>query len=354
MKALIITLFYLSIFNSLSYSQRVGVNASTPSDALHVVGAATDNPLRVQVGTATKLRVLNNGGTSIGINNTTGTPANGLYVDGNTGLGVNSPTDKLAVAGNLNITGEIKANGISGQNGQTLQANGDGSMSWANPYGYKNFIIFDTPHFNPQSWQVPAGVTEIMVELWGAGGGGSTNYGGGAGAYVKFKRNVTPGATLNFNVGERGFGKTNLVEATDGGDTTFPINASNDNYAGGGQSGVTGFGGASGIFTYFTTNYIGLVGDRGGLPDHFYFQISTNVFATKTVYGSGGRPFVYGSMVSNENGAKVFTNTTTNAQFLNVKGGDGFRPSGGGGGGPAVLSANGGGNGANGQAIIYW
>lgn len=124
---LIIGLFFLPKANT----QSVGIGTSSPSDALHVVGTANDDPLRVQVGSATKLRVFNNGGTSIGVNNTSGTPANGLYVDGNTGLGYGSPTDRLAVNGDVNIIGEIKTDGISGESGQVLQSNGNGTMQWS-------------------------------------------------------------------------------------------------------------------------------------------------------------------------------------------------------------------------------
>ncbi|MFZ1688927.1 MAG: glycine-rich domain-containing protein, partial [Flavobacteriales bacterium] len=59
---------------------------------------------------------------------------------------------------------------------------------------------------------VPAGVTQIVVQAWGGGaaGGGSTNAGtfnarggagGGGGAYVSKTLNVTPGSTLNVDVG---------------------------------------------------------------------------------------------------------------------------------------------------------
>lgn len=130
MKKLTLILCLSFIFKS-AYTQAVGIGTTSPSDALHIVGAANDDPLRVQVGTATKLRVFNNGGTSIGVNNTSGTPANGLYVDGNTGLGIGNPTDKLSVNGDLNIIGEIKTDGVSGTEGQVLQANGDGTMMWS-------------------------------------------------------------------------------------------------------------------------------------------------------------------------------------------------------------------------------
>ncbi|MBK7222325.1 MAG: hypothetical protein IPH94_13660 [Saprospiraceae bacterium] len=143
--------------------------------------------------------MFNNGGTSLGTNNAAGTPANGLYVLGNTGLGVNNPIEKLEVGGNMNIIGEIKANGLAGEQGQLLQSNGNGTMSWIEPCGYQySEDFFNTT--NPQSWTVPTGVTEIMVEMWGAGGGGSSNYGGGGGGYMKIKRLVTPGEVITFQL----------------------------------------------------------------------------------------------------------------------------------------------------------
>ncbi|BBK44117.1 hypothetical protein STVA_41370 [Allostella vacuolata] len=59
-------------------------------------------------------------------------------------------------------------------------------------------------------WVVPAGVTEILVKCWGAGGGGSDGYlvpvyGGGAG-YVEALLSVTPGETLRGTVGGGGQG----------------------------------------------------------------------------------------------------------------------------------------------------
>jgi len=47
---------------------------------LHINADTGLHALRVQLAGATVLRVLNNGGTSLGTNNTTTTPANGLYV----------------------------------------------------------------------------------------------------------------------------------------------------------------------------------------------------------------------------------------------------------------------------------
>lgn len=54
---------------------------------------------------------------------------------GNVGIGTSSPTSKLTVAGDADISGEIKANGVSGLAGQVLQSNGNGTMSWVTNTG---------------------------------------------------------------------------------------------------------------------------------------------------------------------------------------------------------------------------
>ena len=59
-----------------------GVGTQSPSDKVHIIADSGQDALRVQINTATKLRVFSNGGTSIGANNSSGTPANGLYVHG--------------------------------------------------------------------------------------------------------------------------------------------------------------------------------------------------------------------------------------------------------------------------------
>jgi hypothetical protein len=61
-----------------------------------------------------------------------------------------------------------------------------------------------------QNWTVPAGVTSITIEAWGAQGGSGTVYGcgcslaGGRGAYVRGVFSVTPGAVLDILVGHAG------------------------------------------------------------------------------------------------------------------------------------------------------
>ncbi|MCC6406506.1 MAG: hypothetical protein IT453_05035 [Planctomycetes bacterium] len=63
------------------------------------------------------------------------------------------------------------------------------------------------------TWVAPAGVRGVVLELWGAGGGGSRPYGyqssgdgGGSGAYVRSVVAVQPGASYLLTVGAGGFG----------------------------------------------------------------------------------------------------------------------------------------------------
>ena len=90
---------------------------------------------------------------------------------------------------------------------------------------------FDIPGHS--TWTVPAGVTSIEVELWGAAGSGAMLGGGGAGAYVDDVLVVTPGETLDIYIGGAGGIRTNVDGATPAG-----------GYNGGGAGGTTGVNGS--------------------------------------------------------------------------------------------------------------
>jgi hypothetical protein len=92
-------------------------------------------------------------------------------------------------------------------------------------------MIYDSP--SSGNFEVPAGVTELTIELWGAGGGASIVNtgvevilcGGAGGEYFKKVISVTPGAFIPYVVGARG--ETAYVSGTipfqgvDGFITTF-------------------------------------------------------------------------------------------------------------------------------------
>jgi hypothetical protein len=94
------------------------------------------------------------------------------------------------------------------------------------------------------NWTVPTGVNSISVSVIGAGGGGGGGHGcknvahtggdGGAGEAKSFTRGVTPGASISFEVGNRGSGGAKDNSGTAGGGTSI--------------LGVTARGGGGGIF----------------------------------------------------------------------------------------------------------
>jgi len=108
------------------------------------------------------------------------------------------------------------------------------------------------------TWTCPAGVTNVQVEVWGAGGGGGCGWrtagggcfggGGGGGAYARLNAFLsTPGSNYTFTVGLAGTaGTTNGGASTAGnGGATFFIDAATLNANGG--SGGTNATTASGI-----------------------------------------------------------------------------------------------------------
>src|ERR1035437_7954274 len=70
--------------------------------------------------------------------------------------------------------------------------------------GFSNMAVFNSSAI----WPIPAGVTKIMVEVWGGGGGGG-NYvaaigGGGGGGYGKNILTVIPSTNYTVTVGAGG------------------------------------------------------------------------------------------------------------------------------------------------------
>jgi len=112
------------------------------------------------------------------------------------------------------------------------------------------------------SFTVPAGVTSLTVECWGAGGKGSDSNtsgvgrgGGGGGAYARSVLTVVPGTNYTFTIGAGGSSNT----APNGGDTTFGANL----VKAAGGSGLT-VGVSTGALGGTVANSIGDVRYNGG------------------------------------------------------------------------------------------
>jgi hypothetical protein len=120
---------------------------------------------------------------------------------GNVGIGSATAAYPLDVAGNIRST--------------TLGGTGYRQVI-ASPAGVLTTTPGNVSVFNytgsVQSYVVPAGVTSIMIKLWGAGGGGGyyggwiAGFSGGAGGFTQGTLTVTPGQTIYLVVGGGGVG----------------------------------------------------------------------------------------------------------------------------------------------------
>ena len=286
------------------------------------------------------------------------------------GLSIGTPvhTEALDLAGNANISGEIKPNGITGKVGQILQSNGNGTMSWAAINKYPNSISYKGLYSNVSdtyqtfSFTVPTGITQMWVECWSGGDSGgflpntitnTTNArGGNAGSYLSGIINVVPSEVLTLLVGNGG------ISSASGGITYIYRSGSTPEILG-----ITPFE------TYYaivnpTTNTNGVLsfinGSAGKSSTMAYQQAGTTSFIKTYSGGDGGSTFPY--QLGGSGVTVAYDLATNNAvsflQNFNIgitngsKGGNGATPGGGGGVGfPTVGFV---GAGGVGMIILHW
>ena len=214
---------------------------------------------------------------------------------GNVGIGTTNPTAKLEVAGTLKI-----ADGSQGTD-KVLTSDAAGNASWqslGSQFGYKKCTQL-APLFGGTfsgNFIVPAGVTEIMVEVWGAGSGGTTlssidkGFGGTSGGYARTVQTVTPGQYCSYTIGQGSSSQISSFAVSDGGSTTF-------NFAG---TNIIAFGGGGRSANPFTpgqvksgsgtvNNLFLLNGKTGDLPSADFKQRSATVFVEIRKFGDGGQ-----------------------------------------------------------------
>jgi hypothetical protein len=184
----------------------------------------------------------------------------------------------MAAQGAAGAAGSAGAQGPAGAPGATGGTGATGAVGPAGPAGPMGPVGLQGPAgsghaFNgiqeftqSGTFTPPAGVTSILVELWGAGGGGSGacgvvmqglfaagGSGGGGGGYTRAVLSVTPGATYSVAIGNGGQGgpscdiffTPNSMTGGIGGVTEIIDSASNILLtAGGGTGGI--YGGAGG------------------------------------------------------------------------------------------------------------
>lgn len=200
------------------------------------------------------------------------------------------------------------------------------------------------------TWVAPAGVTRVMVEVWGAGGGGEKTAftgtlvsatGGGAGSYARSVLGVTPGVSLTLTVGVGGAGATPSTPAFSGGSSFVNTPSENVNANGGDAYGNPG---------YIPSGTVGFgVGGGGGSNAVLsYGQRSASEFVLLVQCGNGGtaygaQPAGYGAQFALLNSSSLLYKTD---EYYVQKG---SFP--GGGGGAGYTS---GGRGGDGMIVIHW
>lgn len=211
-----------------------------------------------------------------------------------------------------------------------------------------------------QSWTVPANVTTIFVEVYGAQGGDHPEgFIGGKGGLVKGYMVVTPGSTLFLTVGGKsttriavyGFGgnggsctsNSSKISNAGGGlssiSTAFPISLSNVIVvAGGGGSSASGYSGNGG--NAGGSSGSDGIGNYAGTP-------TRGRGGSQTAGGAGGSQFdpnstapTAGSALKGGNGGIVSPNTWSGGGG----GGAGYYGGGGGAGGGNAVGSGGGGS----------
>jgi hypothetical protein len=269
----------------------------------------------------------------------------------NTGVGTTTPQEKLDVKGNLNVSGTIKANGVGGQPGQVMRLNTSGNIEWADYSQYSNFIMYT----QSSTWVVPAGVTRILIELWGGGGGGSKYGSGGGAGYIVGQFDVTPGMNITFTVGFGGTGRSFAAE--DGHPSSVTIGGVTLQAEGGmGSVYNTTFkelnpteGGGYYVNSASPQRYIGISGSPGLHNSYQYMQSGTSTLEAIT----GARGGSAGNVInSGGNGGYSLRDITTltNIQLADCS----LANVGGGGGGSTTWGNDSGGLGGWGQVIIRY
>ncbi len=210
-----------------------------------------------------------------------------------------------------------------------------------------------------QTFVVPAGITSINVDMYGAAGGPSTYDIGGLGGRVQATLAVTPGETLNVYVGSVGTKNTASNSIGGGG-----WNGGGGGGLGspGGGAGCGGGGGASdirrggtalsdrklvaggggGASLFDNGLHDGPGGAGGGTTGQSGRMVGSGAGsgAGQTTNGGGGTPSAGGAAGTNQGQSGIVVNATAGASGV---GGDGARPGGTGGGGGGYYGGGGGG-----------
>ena len=302
--------------------------------------------------------------------------ANFVYSGGNVGVGTTNPVAALDINGAMRLkrnsqvpfTCNSAADGALAMNGnyQLCSCNG-ASGTWVRGSDGSTACVFNGATFNytgaVQTFLVPAGVTQITVKAWGAGGGGYMTSGigdttaagaaGSGGGYATANITVTPGETLTVIVGGGGgagiYGLIGGLGGYGGGGSggAYQVTWIASSGGGGGRSAIqraandliTAGGGGGGGGSYANDSMPGVSGVGGGTTGGSGGNAGTGGGGG----GGGGSQSAGGSA-----GTSVSVVGTGGSKYAGGTAASSARPGGGGGGGYyGGGSGGGGGDGTN-------
>ena len=212
------------------------------------------------------------------------------------------------------------------------------------------FAQSEQPFNSPGSstFTVPDGVTQITVQMWGAGGGGGSGNdgrgGGGGGGFAQAVIAVSPGQVINVTVGAGGG-----VGAA-GGNTIFSTGSFSVQANGGGST--TGTAGGSGGGSNFTGSFVStasFTGGNGGSGQTGGNRGGGGGGGSATASANGGNG---GNGDNNSGGAGGTGEGNGGVGGRSSAAGAGQFPGGGGGGRGSQGGPSG--NGANGRVVVSW